>query len=345
VSLSPLAARLAAFVAKAPSSRITLEQMWSAALAADTSLLGADDSRARLREAFDELAQTAVVTLPSPRGSGWECTPLPPLPSWVTRVATARPPVSASKVVWHAKLSWVYRLERERRFTANQLILLRGVQEFLRNDAARLDVPAQERSLELTGDEKLLFTMLNGRLFDCSTEERLSLGLLRSRIVPTPQLPHEVGAGPVTLIVENIATYHSLACELPPDGEVGRVVLGRGNDLGSVLTGLAAVPPCELRYFGDLDVEGLRIARRGAASAAVLGLPELRPAARLYALLVEHGHPQPAKARTIADLPALVAWLPESVRGPVGDMFAAGRRLAQEWVGRELLGTVDLSKV
>lgn len=61
MSRSPLAARLAAFVARAPSSRIIREQMWSA-LAADTSLLGADDSRARLREAFYRLERERRLT-------------------------------------------------------------------------------------------------------------------------------------------------------------------------------------------------------------------------------------------------------------------------------------------
>lgn len=76
-----------------------------------------------------------------------------------------------------------------------------------------------------------------------------------------------------------------------------------------------------------------------------LGLPELRPAPRLYALLVERGALQPAKVRTPADPAALVAWLPAPIRDQVGGVIAAGRRLAQEWLGRELLREVDLSEI
>ena len=156
----------------------------------------------------------------------------------------------------------------------------------------------------------MLDTVSRGRLF---APGRLSLELLSAARVSPPLIRQEVGTGPVLLLVENYATYHSLTATLPADGEAGTIIYSAGNTLGTVLTAIADQEerPEALAYFGDLDVRGLEIATAGARLAAELGLPPLNPAERLYRLLLDHGrpapagtYPGPAKAR------AAVTWLP-----------------------------------
>jgi hypothetical protein len=178
--------------------------------------------------------------------------------------------------------------------------------------------------------------MSRGRLF---APGRLSLDLIAARRTSPPVVRRRVGDGPVTLVVENYATYDSLTAALPADGEVREVVYGAGNTLGVVLTALADASPVDtLAYFGDLDVRGLEIAAAGTRLAVDLGLPPLVPAAGLYRLLIEHGHQAPADSKPdAAKVRAAVTWLPASLRGGVLDLLTAGNRLAQEAVGLDLL--------
>ncbi len=196
-------------------------------------------------------------------------------------------------------------------------------------------MPLRERSLQLTRDEKALDALSRGRLF---TSGRLSLDLLAARRTSPPLVRHAVGDGPVTLLVENWSSYESLAAALPAHGEVGAAVYGAGNTLSTVLAALADEQPAALAYFGDLDVRGLEIAASGARLAAELGLPPLVPATVLYRLLVEHG--QRGDTNTEANavrVAEAVAWLPVELRPAVTEVLSAGKRLAQEAVGLELL--------
>jgi Uncharacterized protein conserved in bacteria C-term(DUF2220) len=248
-------------------------------------------------------------------------------------------------VAWHADLSWVPAFLTTDRPSAAERSLLRAVNGFLGEGGSNLVVPLRERSLQLTGDEKLLDTITRGRLF---ASGRLSLELLSAARLSPPVVRRRIGAGPVLLLVENYATYHSLAATLPADGEVGTIAYGAGNTLGVVLTTIADENerPEALSYFGDLDVRGLEIAAAGARLAVDLGLPPLNPAERLYRLLVSHGHPASAgNSPDEAKARAAVIWLPVALRASVLEVLVAGNRLAQEAVGRELLTKVKLLSV
>ena len=343
--LSALAMALNATVRASRRARVPLEDLRQSAIAADLSFVGSPDSRERLLAALRELQVAGVITLP--RGSkGWEPLPRPALPRWVARpTAAKRTPLSEPQVAWHAELSWVPAFLATDRPTAAERSVLRAVNSFLGAGGSSIVVPLRERSLQLTGDEKMLDTVSRGRLF---APGRLSLDLLAAARISPPLICHKVGAGPVLLLVENYATYHSLSATLPVDGEAGTITYSAGNTLGAVLTAIAdrKERPKALAYFGDLDVRGLEIAATGARLAADLGLPWLNPAERLYQLLLDHGHPAPAdtypgpdKARTAAH------WLPPSLRGPVLDVLIGGNRLAQEAVGRELLTRVEVLSV
>jgi hypothetical protein len=334
--LSALATTLHAVVTRSSRARVPVEDLRQAALKADLSFAGSPDARSRLADAIRELEASGAVTLPR-SSSGWESLPRPPLPRWVARPAEQKPPAPPEPAVsWHASLSWVPAFLAAERPSRTERALLRAVNAFLGAGGSALVVPLRERSLQLTRDEKALDTMSRGRLF---MSGRLSLDQIGARRTSPPVVRQRVGTGPVTLVVENFATYESLAATLPSDGEVGEVVYGAGNTLGVVLSALADNGPVEgLSYFGDLDVRGLEIASAGTRLAVELGLPALLPAARLYQLLVEHGQaapadstPEPVKAG------AAVGWLPPALRTAVLDVLVAGNRLAQEAVGLELL--------
>jgi hypothetical protein len=343
--LSTLAAALHATVRASRRARVPLEDLRRAARAADLSFIGSPDARERLLAAIRELEAAGAITLP--RGaSGWEAAPRPALPRWVSRPAAAGPARALEPAVaWHAGLSWVPAFLAADRPSAAERSFLRAVNGFLGAGGSKFVVPLRERSLQLTGDEKMLDTVTRGRLF---APGRLSLELLSAARVSPPLVRQEVGLGPVLLLVENYATYHSLTVTLPADGEAGTIIYSAGNTLGVVLTALADQEgrPEALAYFGDLDVRGLEIAAAGTRLAAALGLPPLKPAARLYRLLLDHGHPAPAgtypgpeKAQTA------VTWLPAPLRAPVLSILVAGNRLAQEAVGRELLAKTEVLSV
>jgi hypothetical protein len=148
--------------------------------------------------------------------------------------------------------------------------------------------------------------------------------------------------------VENATTYRTLSTFLPPDGAVGLVGFGRGwqfvASIGSVLD--IRPPVSEIRYFGDLDVNGLHIPVKAIAVAQSMALPLVQPAAGLYRLLLHHGTPskgsrdaRPTATRAAAS--ELACWLPTDLRAPVIELLSRGSRIAQEWVGADVLRTMS----
>jgi hypothetical protein len=132
---------------------------------------------------------------------------------------------------------------------------------------------------------------------------------------------------------------------MPPASPVGIVAYGGGAAfIASVahvaeLTKEGAVPTpiTEIRYFGDLDRKGLAIPLAAADTASALGLPPVRPAVHLWALLLEVARPQPASPVPAELALELVSWLDAGHRKQALDHLAAGYRLSQESVGMEQL--------
>jgi hypothetical protein len=168
-------------------------------------------------------------------------------------------------VAWHADLSWVPAFLAADRPSAAERSLLRAVNGFLGAGGSNVIVPLRERSLQLTGDEKMLDTVSRGRLF---APGRLSLELLSAARVSPRLIRQEVGLGSVLLLVENYATYHSLTATLPADSEVGAIIDSAGNTLGVVLTALADQEgrPEALAYFGTSMCADWRSRRPAHAS-------------------------------------------------------------------------------
>ncbi len=123
------------------------------------------------------------------------------------------------------------------------------------------------------------------------------------------------------------------------DRLVGLLVYGAGNHITGSVTYFADIEPRvkTIKYFGDIDLEGLEIPRRAHYVAQSLGLPAVDPAADLYRLLLCVG--RMAKSDPVSSESATRAanWLPEDLRGEVVEILMSGRRIAQEAVGRKVL--------
>lgn len=316
-----------------------LATLRDAAYGADLSLAGAPDGRARLRAAIDELAADGTLVLPRTPG-GWDWSVTPPLPVWVTR---SRGPVAAREApglprTWHARLGWA----ASGRWTATEARVLSAVNAMLRSGGPARVVPLQERSLELTGEEKLLGSMLRGPLF---APDRLTLDMLGAVRASPPFVFSKVGPGPVALVAENSATYRTLAAGARGSDLIGLVAFGGGNGFSRSVEFFAELaeagaldgPITEIRYVGDLDADGLRIPASASRFAVELGLPPVLPAVGLYRRLLERGTRGRADPVAPADAAALASFLPPDLAAPVAEMLVAGDRMAQEAVGADAL--------
>lgn len=342
-AFSPLAERLARAISGAPRRRVALADLWMVAHEADLSLAGSPDARDRLLAAILEVEQREAIRLPARRGDGWEAGTRPALPRWVIRKAdTQELRASPPHVVWHASLGWAAANYEAGRWTPGETRLLLAVNRLAFADGPMRKVPVAERSLELLGNEKALDRLIRGRLF---TDGRLTFDSLGVVKTPPPFTWIRVGPGPVLLVVENAATFRTLADLAPPDSPVGLIGYGGGNAFPAAVEFICDLPDIahhggpitDIRYFGDLDAEGLEIARRAADVAKSAGLPAIRPAVGLYARLLRAGISQPDEPVAEPRAAALVEWLPPSLRSAACRLLVEGRRLAQEAVGTDVL--------
>ena len=274
--------------------------------------------------------------------------------SWLDRPDKSEPPGSAtlrlarpaegrraSAVVWPPELAWAGRLQ----LRIEEEELLRQVRRFLRDLAPDEPVvPLRERSLQLTGDEKLLDGYLGRRLF---APGRLSLDLLRCRRLHPPFAWREVGEAPVLLVVENHDTYHSLGRAIDRDEGIGYVAFGCGNQFVASIGSVADLPrPVErILYFGDLDLEGLRIPARAAGVARALDLPTVEPAAGLYEALLRVGTRGRGTTVSPTEAREAASWLPARQLDEVIALLIGGERFAQEGLGYRHLRRRELWRI
>lgn len=291
--------------------------------------------RRRLADAIAEAASVGVWT-PSVKIDSSE---QPPLPAFVT-VSDRRVIPQGARVrerVWRPELAWV----GAEPLTEAEEVELLAVQAWLRiRPYDWVLVPHRERSLQLFGDEKALDRLARGRLFEPG---RLSYELLRCVFVPPPIARVRASDAPTCLVLENSATYATLAayCTNHNVDRIGILAYGAGRafvqSVASLRDDLGA-PLEKIMYFGDLDADGLAIPIGAIEAATNAGLPVPEPAVELYNLLLDIGVPQPARravSEEVAD--ELVAWLPAQLREQAAKLLSSGERLAQEAVGREIL--------
>jgi hypothetical protein len=333
-----------ALVARAgPRVTADIAEIFEVVDAVEPGLATAPWKRERVGELITELAFDGFL---EPSRTRFDRSETPALPAFVrllSRRAPGRIVAAAAGYPWRPELAWA----ASEPLLQHEFEQLKAIQAFLRNGGGnRPVVPAPERSLELFGHEKLLDEDLRpSRLW---TQGRLSYDLLRCRRAATP-LPHRVvGPGTWLLVAENAAAFDSIAACVPNGSPVAIVGWGGGGLFRSTVEWVAELPAIigreeitAIRYFGDLDVEGLRIPIAASAVAERAGLPPVRPAVGLYARLLSVGRPQPAAPVAPEIAVELTAWLGPALAPEATSLLVSGQRLAQEAVGLDQLRESD----
>jgi hypothetical protein len=346
------AARLAKFAQQLRRSKrrwVDTQGLWSAFSNAFPTLAQSSDRRQWFVAALDELGRQQVIQLPRPKGSRWDRSLHPAIPTAVYLLRPPEPPKNTNwkTFPWHARLRWVSQLPRMSAELED--FLLRVQQGLVRGDFQRR-APLKYRSLQLTGREKRLGELAQTTLFD---DGRLDLDLLGC-FSKTPPLAYESLCDAPSIILFENADAFSLARTVlgsmtaPKFGMVG---FGGGNGISQSLPSLTMLgrPIHQIVYVGDLDAHGLRIAARACRAAARAGLPQVEPATDLHLEMLasasRFGHPDgwkdKAAQRPCADkLASLLAFLEPPVRDTVAQMLTAGNRIPEEVLGPDELQTV-----
>ncbi|WP_167474297.1 Wadjet anti-phage system protein JetD domain-containing protein [Nocardia arthritidis] len=333
-----LAAAIRDWIATHPTVRVPLREILGAAAAVDRTAAASVGWRTRIMAALTDLTESGDIRLPT---TSWDRTALPALPSFVTRAVEPNdPPPSRERAVWHAELSWAAQLCDADVLTATEYRQLTDINAWLRRRTGTV-IPMRERSLEIFGDEKVLDTVVLGRLF---SPGRLTWELLQA-FPCWPPVEQVVLGNAAWLIVENYTTYYSIARRARETDFDGRIIWGSGNQVATRLSALTGAPkPLRCWYFGDIDAGGFRVARSASRRAQLLGLPALEPARGLYRLALRHGNARVDKANSPNE-DALI-WIRDWVGGQLGRDLAEsvrGRsRIVQEYVGRVLLAETSV---
>ena len=294
---------------------------------ADPTSTGRAGRRADLAAAVGELAHAGLLSVSGTR----DRSAAPALPTRLT-LPIPQPSASAATLArgtaWRPELAWA----ATARLTVGQVEHLRRVNSWLRDHGHERDrLPLRERSLDVLGHEKTLDRLLATGLFGSG---RLTLGLLRT-FRTHPPLPHvRVGEGSVLLVVENDNTFYSLRTVLTDNpGPVGVIAWGAGGAFEASVRSVADLPEVNrVRYFGDLDADGLRIPRNAAATALTEGLPAVLPAVGLYRRLLATGAAQAGQPIVEDDTAGdLAAWLAAGdVAQHAAGLLVSGHRIPQE---------------
>jgi hypothetical protein len=247
--------------------------------------------------------------------------------------------------------------------TDNQRVRYLAINRWLMDNPEKTIVPLRERALEIfsmfgneedfESPEKALDGMRHGPLF--GDQERL-LRLLRAVATPPPLLSRQpldevipgqltrVGDGDLLLVVENSATWWSIVKALPARHNVGHVAWGLGASFISSIRSIVDNHEIRrIRYFGDLDLSGLRIPDSAGRRALAGGLPPVQPAVNLYAELFAVGRSWRGSEKAVDENRAreLAEWLPRGHHETAVRLLVKGRRIAQEWVGYRRLSRSD----
>jgi hypothetical protein len=248
---------------------------------------------------------------------------------------------------WHQQMHWVIQC---RSLSAQQITFLRRVHDGLVHGMFREPAPLKYRSLQLTGDEKMLASLATTSLF---SESRLTLAMLACLPDALPLAWEPVGEGGRMVIFENAGPFAVARRVLGELKERPYDLVAYGGRRG-VLAALGHIKTLDCRvesihYVGDLDHAGLDIAWCARLRARELGLPIVVPASELHWKMLcaaqAFGHPQgwPAQERFSDDERRKVLnVLSQELRGQVERILQAGRRIPEEVLGPDELRGVWL---
>ena len=243
------------------------------------------------------------------------------------------------EIVWPPELQFAVGLENR----VHQKTLLQ-IRDWLAADGRKANlVPLKERSASIFGDEKRLDKLLKTEVFGPGA---LTLDLLRCYpIYPDLVWEKENAAASGILIIENSNTYHSFCRWNRISGRYAACIYGNGFMIHHTCKELPRVlqetnPDAKLEYFGDLDATGIRI----PLHLAKLLKAKVLPADCWYEVLVTHFEQTDkklVKASPGTWTDSELNWFTGSLRLRVEQIFRAGYRLAQEFVGTDYLCTVS----
>jgi hypothetical protein len=332
--------------------RVPAQMLWRALAQVFPHRMSGPAERRLLLEALRLIEARGSIRFPPEGGKRWDRSMDPAVPTSVdvVRVQSTLPSISWRAFPWHPQLHWVVQC---RSLSSQQVEFLRRVHEGLVNGTFRECAPLKYRSLQLTGDEKMLASLATTSLFGPS---RLTLELLACLPDALPLAWEAVGEGGRMVIFENAGPF-----------AVARRVLGelrtRPYDLiaygggRSVLAALGHIKTIECRvrsihYVGDLDHAGLDIAWSARHCCQELGLPTLQPASELHMRMLgaaeAFGHPVgwPTQERfTQASRERILEVLAPEARERVGAILSAGRRIPEEVLGPAELRVAWLSSL
>lgn len=259
--------RLLEFLSRITTTKrrtITLSELWFALDTVYRDLPVGPERRLWLKAVLAELDLNGDIALPSARGKQWDDTSNIRLPTKVTLKPAEPPDVSAEwkSFPWHPQLQWI--LER-RHICREHVEILKRVHRCLGDDSFKTSEPLKYRSLQLTGNEKLLGRLSASRLFGPG---RLSWELLGCQPEILPIAIERISDGPVLLLFENAAPFMVArqvlkSCDASSiGGRLGCIGYGAGKQMVKSIGYLSMLEPAieAVLYVGDLDAEGIQLA-------------------------------------------------------------------------------------
>lgn len=322
--------------------RVGAQDLWRALAKVFPHRSPGPAERRLLLDALRSIEGRGSIRLPPAHGKRWDRSMDPPVP---TSVDIVRDPSMPSgfpwrTFPWHQNLHWVVQC---RNLSAQQVEFLRRAHDGFVNGMFREPAPLKYRSLQLTGDEKMLASLATTSLFGPS---RLTLELLACLPDALPLAWEAVGDGGRMLIFENAGPF-AVARRVLAGLEArpyDLVAYGGGRGLLAALGHLKTMERSvqSLHYVGDLDHAGLDIAFAARRCANELGLPALLAAGELHCQMLlaaeafGYSLGWPAQERcSDSDRERVLDVIRPSLRNQVHDLLLAGRRIPEEVLGPE----------
>jgi hypothetical protein len=319
---------------RGPRRTVRQEVVWTAFAAVYDDLPSGPERRKWLMAVLEELARRGDILLPVKHGSRWDKTSEIALPTAISLVAP-QPGIDLRsqwrQFPWHPRLQWVFQL---RSLSPDHFAFLQRVNEGLVEGWFEEPECFKYRSLQLTGDEKRLESLLKGTLFGpgCLTLEML--GCLPEAL---PLAIEQLSSRPSMLVFENAAPFmlaRSIAARTQP--LVGRLAWGAGTQILKAVAYFPLIQPAvtEILYVGDLDAAGMKIAADLQRTSKAV---PVRPATQFHCAMLESaaqlgaedGWPvKDEQPRSVSD--TVTNFLAPEVRHKVSTLIAQGRRIPEE---------------
>lgn len=220
---------------------------------------------------------------------------------------------------WHGACYFHHELN-----TANKSRLAK-INTWLIKNKSTIKVPLCERMLEIFEDEKAMKAPLFGG--------RLPLDTIYAFVPAIPLRPaHFDNSGPA-LIVENLSTWWSI-CQW--NGEMQKysiIIYGNGNAVCGI--DLSSVERIPVFYFGDVDWQGMAIARNLKEKHPEL---QILPEQHMYKFILENGKLRSKNGKCSQPVEFIQKWIPELSLEILG-ILKNNQYIVQETLGTKALAS------